>query len=39
VSCEEVQRWKGRVCDLEQVVTDREEEVKIVEKKSLSLVS
>lgn len=39
VSREEVLRWKGRVCELEQVVTDREEEVKIVEKKSLSLVS
>ena len=39
MSREEVQQWKGRACELEQVVTDKEEEVKIVEKKSLSLVS
>ena len=40
MSREEVQQWKGRACELEQVVTDRQEEVKIVEKKkSLSLVS
>ena len=39
ISHEEVRQWKGRACELEQVVTDREEEVKIVEKKSLSLVS
>ena len=34
-----MERWRGRACELEQVVEDREEEVKIVERRSQGLVS